>query len=402
MKLVLFCHSLISDWNHGNAHFLRGVCSELVRRGHDVTVYEPRDAWSLRNLVRSEGASRLTRIQAELHRHYPRVESHRYDVDGLDTDAALEGADVVLVHEWTDAEVVRRIGRHRLQGGGYRLFFHDTHHRSVTDPLAMESLRLDGYDGVLAFGDPVREIYDRWGWGGRAWTWHEAADVRIFRPLPDEELEGDLVWIGNWGDAERTRALHRYLLRPVAELGLRAAIHGVRYPQKALTALHEAGAEYRGWLPNYHVPRTFARFRATVHVPRAPYLGRLRSIPTIRPFEAMACGVPMVTAEWDDPAGMFRAGEDFLVASDEAEMRAHLRVLMQDDALRAAIGRSGRRTIMARHTCAHRVDELIGIVQALEPAELEEPVPADPVPVRPPGTEPLPHPSFIPAATEGA
>lgn len=47
MRVAFFVHSLLSDWNHGNAHFLRGVASELIARGHDVRVFEPRDAWSL-------------------------------------------------------------------------------------------------------------------------------------------------------------------------------------------------------------------------------------------------------------------------------------------------------------------------------------------------------------------
>ena len=55
MRVTIFCHSLLSDWNHGNAHFLRGVASELISRGHDVVVYEPRDAWSLQNLIADHG-----------------------------------------------------------------------------------------------------------------------------------------------------------------------------------------------------------------------------------------------------------------------------------------------------------------------------------------------------------
>ena len=55
MRVTIFCHSLLSDWNHGNAHFLRGVCSELIARGQQVDVYEPADAWSLANLVNEHG-----------------------------------------------------------------------------------------------------------------------------------------------------------------------------------------------------------------------------------------------------------------------------------------------------------------------------------------------------------
>jgi spore maturation protein CgeB len=59
MRVVFFAHSLLSDWNHGNAHFLRGVATELVSRGHDVRVFEPRDAWSLRSLLADHGEEAL-------------------------------------------------------------------------------------------------------------------------------------------------------------------------------------------------------------------------------------------------------------------------------------------------------------------------------------------------------
>jgi spore maturation protein CgeB len=230
----------------------------------------------------------------------------------------------------------------------------------VSDPTALDGFELEGYDGVLAFGDEVRDVYCRRGWGRRAWTWHEAADVRVFRPLP-EELEGHLVWIGNWGDEERSREIHQFLLEPIAALELRAAVHGVRYPPAALAAVEKAGADYRGWIANYRVPSTLARFLATVHVPRRPYLEELRGVPTIRPFEALACGVPLVCARWDDPAGLFRADEDFLVARDPAEMTRHLRALCEDSELRSSLAANGRQTILERHTCAHRVDELLEI-----------------------------------------
>ncbi len=55
MKFALFYHSLISDWNHGNAHFLRGIVSELLMRGHDVRVFEPLESWSVTHLVRDHG-----------------------------------------------------------------------------------------------------------------------------------------------------------------------------------------------------------------------------------------------------------------------------------------------------------------------------------------------------------
>ena len=47
--------SLVSDWNHGNAHFLRGIASELQARGHEVRIFEPQDSWSRLNLLQGAG-----------------------------------------------------------------------------------------------------------------------------------------------------------------------------------------------------------------------------------------------------------------------------------------------------------------------------------------------------------
>ncbi|WP_257453415.1 CgeB family protein [Archangium lipolyticum] len=362
MRIVFFCHSLLSDWNHGNAHFLRGVVTELAVRGHDVRVFEPENAWSLQNLLAEPGGAA---VLDEVRTVYPRVKPERYVLETLDLDLALDGAHVVIVHEWSDPELVKRIGERRKAGGTFRLLFHDTHHRSVSARQEMARYELAHYDGVLAFGEVIRRIYLDEGWTRRAWTWHEAADARVFRPRPQVAQERDLVWVGNWGDDERTAELHEFLLDPVKDLGLKARVHGVRYPDTARAALDESGIEFAGWLPNHRVPVAFAQARVTVHVPRRPYTRALPGIPTIRPFEALACGLPLVSAPWSDAEGLFTPGRDFLVANDGQEMRQHLRALLSDEGLRREIAGHGRRTVLARHTCAHRVNELLRICQAL-------------------------------------
>jgi spore maturation protein CgeB len=155
---------------------------------------------------------------------------------------------------------------------------------------------------------------------------------------------------------------------PARQLHLRGAIHGVRYPRRAMWAIRFAGLRYRGWLPNHRAPEVFARHRVTVHVPRRPYTESLPGIPTIRPFEAMACGIPLVSAPWDDAEELFRPGQDYLVARDGAQMRDHLQALRHDAGLGTALRRSGLETIHTRHTCAHRVDELLAIARELEVA----------------------------------
>jgi spore maturation protein CgeB len=392
MRVVMFYHSLVSDWNHGNAHFLRGIVTDLLDRDHDVRVFEPEDGWSRSNLVREYGRAALDGFRTA----YPRLASEVYSAASIELDEVLASADLVLVHEWNDPDLIGRIGRHRADAGEYVLLFHDTHHRSVSDPGTLATADLTGYDGVLAFGDAIRDVYLKRGWSGHAWTWHEAADTRVFFPrgsglgargaetrealnllhsdsgsrIPRREsrgpsLEGDVVWIGNWGDEERTEEIDEFLLGPVRRLGVRATVFGVRYPPDAIGRLADADIAYGGWLPNYLVPQVFAGFKVTVHIPRRPYLEALPGIPTIRPFEALACGIPLVSARWNDAGGLFTPGEDFLVARDGDEMTAHLAALLADEPRRRRLAERGRATVVSRHTCGHRVDELLAVYNEL-------------------------------------
>jgi spore maturation protein CgeB len=213
---------------------------------------------------------------------------------------------------------------------------------------------------VLAFGRCLRDLYLARRWARRAWIWHEAADTTLFAPQRGDPA-GDLVWIGNWGDGERAQELREMLIEPVRALALRACVYGVRYPPEARDALADAGIEYRGWLPNFEVPAAFAQFRLTVHIPRRPYVDALPGIPTIRPFEALACGIPLVSAPWRDEERLFSAS-DYLTAKDGTEMCLQIERLLSEGDLATRLSAHGRRTIAARHTCTHRVDELLDIV----------------------------------------
>ena len=366
MKIAYFTHSLASCWNHGNAHFLRGVLRALAARGHVVRAYEPEGSWSLANLLDDHGLAGLDAYRAA----YPDLSSTPFPADA-DPAALIGDADLVIVHEWNDPALVAVIGRLRRGGGRFRLLFHDTHHRAVSDPDAIRAFDLDGYDGVLAFGEALSEVYRGWGWRDRVWTWHEAADIRLFRPPVEEGERNGLVWIGNWGDGERTEELESFLFRPAGEADLPLDIYGVRYPAGALATLAHYGVAYHGWTPNAAAPGIFARHLATVHVPRRYYRTILPGIPTIRVFEALACGLPLVSAPWEDAEHLFRPGVDFLFARDGAEMTLHLRALAADPSLRASLASHGLERIRARHTCDHRADELLAIAAIVGASELE-------------------------------
>ena len=363
MRVVFFCHSYLSDFDHGSAPFMRGVVSELAARGHDVRVFEPVDSWSIQSLVRAQGTSAVELAAAV----YAPIRPVRYEREKLDLDAALDGADLVIVHERSDADVVRWIGaRRRAAGSRFVLLFHDTHHRSVTDPRSMEYYDLEDFDAVLVFGEAIREVYARRGWARRAVTWHEAADTRRMRPaLADAGGRGDVVWIGN--DDGRCRALDlmKWLVEPAIELGLDVVLHGTRFSRDVTSDLERRGATFGGWLPNYRVPYVYAQHAFSVHVPRRAYVEELAGVPTIGLFEALACGVPLLVARWRDREGLFRPGADYLEAESPARMKELMRLVAHDEDARRELSRSARACIAERHTCAHRVDALLALTRDL-------------------------------------
>jgi spore maturation protein CgeB len=356
VKFVLFYHSLVSDWNHGNAHFLRGVVTELLARGHEVRVCEPRACWSRDNLVAERGVGALEAFG----RAYPGLSSVVYGPAGAEVEAQCEGADVIIAHEWNEPGLISALGKHRREHPGSRLLFHDTHHRALTRPVEMAAYDLSAFDGALVYGRVLERIYRERGWAERVWVWHEAADTRVFRPLAGVDASEDLVWVGNWGDDERTAELREFLLEPCAALDLRATVYGVRYPAEALEALAGAGVRYGGHLLNFEAPRVFAGARMTVHIPRRPYVEALKGIPTIRVFEALACGVPLICSPWEDAEGLFRPG-DYLVARSGREMTRRMRELLHEPGLARRQAERGLETILSRHTCGHRLDELLRV-----------------------------------------
>ena len=364
LRIAYFAHSLRSDWNNGNAHFLRGLVRALGRLGHNVTVFEPETEWSIENLRQEPcGDDSLD----EFARTYPDLNISTYSRTCPSPEECLRnrlvGTQIVILHEWNPPELAQTLLslRNHL---GYKLLFHDTHHRASSSPEQIGRFGLSRFDGILAFGEALCSIYRQRLGITRVWTLHEAADITVFKPHPEIPRVAQIVWIGNWGDDERAAEIQDYLLNPAAALQnlARTTIYGVRYPEQALTALQHAGVSYGGYLPNLDAPRLYANARATVHIPRQQYTQAMSGIPTIRVFEALACGIPLVSAPWKDTEGLFRAG-DFRWATNTHEMTAALRILLTDPAAAEDQALRGLETVLARHTCTHRARELAALCE---------------------------------------
>jgi spore maturation protein CgeB len=80
-----------------------------------------------------------------------------------------------------------------------------------------------------------------------------------------------------------------------------------------------------------------------------------------------------VCAPWEDAEGLFTPGQDFLVARDGRMMERLLDEVIHDPALSTSLASHGLATVMRRHTCAHRVDELLTICATLGLPTEEDP-----------------------------
>ena len=360
LRRIVYCaHSIRSDWNNGNAHFLRGLLRGLRALGHEVVALEPAEGWSYTNLL-GEG-ERGRRSLAQFAATYPDLDVRAYtDARSSVLNDTLREADIVIVHEWNEPALIDRVLALREEGS-FRALFHDTHHRASSSPEQIGRLRIAEFDGVLAFGEVLRQIYRERLGAARVWTLHEAADTSVFKPQPETKQERDLLWIGNWGDGERSEELAQFLLAPArALLARNALVHGVRYPESGLAALTDAGVQYGGYLANLDAPAAFAAAKCTVHVPRRQYAEQLPGIPTIRVFEALACGIPLVSAPWQDAETLF-SPHDFQWAHTTKEMTGKLHDLLRDPAAREQQAAEGLATVRARHTTQHRAEQLSGI-----------------------------------------
>jgi spore maturation protein CgeB len=360
-SIAFFTHSLRSDWNNGHAHFMRGLVRALGRMGHTVTCFEREAGWSIDNLREEGEAGHKSLLQFES--TYPdiRIAFHSANRDAL--RVALRSTEVVVVHEWNPPDLIQVLLELR-DDLGFQILFHDTHHRASSSPETIANLQVDRFDGVLAFGRALQQIYQSRFVLERVWVLHEGADTSVFHPRKEPKTM-DALWVGNWGDEERSREICEYLIRPAATLRQYSyVVHGVRYPPHGLEALRDAHIGYGGYLPNLDAPKKYAKARLTFHIPRQQYSTAMTGIPTIRVFEALASGIPLISAPWSDSEALFRPG-DFRMVSSGAEMTSAILQLLQDPVRASEQAALGLETILARHTCSHRAQEFTSICEEL-------------------------------------
>jgi spore maturation protein CgeB len=352
MRIVILGLSITSSWGNGHATNYRALVRALVERGHDVLFLERDVPWyaAHRDLpVPPWGRTELYGSFDELRK--------RFDDDIRGAGLVVVGSfvpDGVAVGEWVTATAE-----------GVTAFY------DIDTPVTVEKLErgdreylaaelVPRYDLYLSFtgGPLLQRIEDEFG-AQRARAFYCVVDPELYRPLEVEPCWA-LGYLGTYDD-DRQSTLERLLVEPARLLpDQRFAVAGPQYPAEL------------DWPPNVerveHVApfehaRFYARQRFALNVTRGPMV-RAGWSPSVRLFEAAACGVPVISDRWDGLDSLFTLGREILVADNPDDV---LRYLGLGGDERAAIGSAARGRVLREHTAEHRAEELETHVDELAP-----------------------------------
>jgi spore maturation protein CgeB len=344
LDIVIFGLSLSSSWGNGHATTYRALCKALHRRGHRITFLERDTPWYRnRRDLPDPSYCRL-----ELYTDLKEV-SPRYTKLVSKADLVIVGSYVpngAMLSDWI-----------AMNASGVTAFY------DIDTPVTLAMLeRGEGdyiasalvprFDLYLSFtGGPVLELIERVYGSPRARTLHCSVDPEAHKPL-GRNPAWSLGYLGTYCE-DRDPSLKRFLLDPALRLiDHRFVVAGARYPEKL------------AWPPNVerieHVPPdAHAAFycgqRYTLNVTRADMVA-VGFSPSVRLFEAAACGVPIISDRWPGIEDLFKPDDEILIVDRTQQVVDILRNLPEER--RLDIAAAARRRVLAGHTAEQRARQL--------------------------------------------
>ena len=344
MNLVVLGLSLSSSWGNGHATTYRALLRAFAARGHQVTFLE-RDVPWYRGDHRDLAAPDFCALR--FYDDLAGLEAHR---------AEVAAADAVVVGSYVPEGVAA--GRWALGAARGPVAFYD-----IDTPVTLAKLArgdfeyvspelIPRYAAYLSFtGGPTLARIEREYGSPAARALYCSVDEARYRPSADAARRWDLSYLGTYSP-DRQPTLERLLLEPARRAPhLRFAVAGPQYrgdidwPDNVERFEHVAPADH---------PTFYAASRWTLNVTRADMIAAGWS-PSVRLFEAGACGCPVVSDVWEGLPELFAPGREIRLAETP---EAALAVLAASEAEREALAAAFRTRVLAEHTAAHRAGEL--------------------------------------------
>jgi spore maturation protein CgeB len=345
-RIVILGLSITSTWGNGHATTYRGLVRELTRRGHQVLFLERDMAWyaAHRDLPRPPaGATAL----------YAGLDELR-DVHGK----SVREAEVVIVGSYVPDGI--EVGQWVCSTAQGVTAFYD-----IDTPVTLAALAagtcsylspalIPHYRLYLSFtGGPTLDHLER-DYGARdARALYCSFDPQTYHPEP-RPMQWDLGYMGTYC-ATRQPGLERLMLGAAERMpGQRFAVAGPGYPPDLRWPKNVARVEN---IPASRHREFYTSQRFTLNLTRTDMI-RAGYSPSVRLFEAAACGVPIISDYWVGLETLFRPGIEVLISESTRDTERFLSELREEE--RCAIAARAYQRVRAEHTAEHRAIQLEG------------------------------------------
>lgn len=343
MRILFLGLSITSSWGNGHATNYRALVRELSARGHEVLFLERDVPWyaEARDLPEPPWG------RAELYGSLEELERHA---------GAAAAADLVVVGSYVPEGVA--VAEWVLERAGGAVAFYD-----IDTPVTLGKLRrgdreylspelVGRFDLYLSFtgGPTLRMLEEEFG-ARRALAFHCLVDPDAYRPLQRIPI-WDLGYLGTYSE-DRQPILEQLLLEPARRVPeAETVVAGPRYPEEIAWPANVERIEHVA--PGEH-PAFYASQRFALNVTRVQ-MREAGWSPSVRLFEAAACGVPVISDRWEGLEAIFTPGEEILVADSAGDVVRYLAETGEDR--RLAIAERARARVLAEHTAARRCEQL--------------------------------------------
>jgi len=342
--IVILGLSITSSWGNGHATTYRGLVKELTVRGHNVLFLERDMPWYANNRDLAQppfGKTELYRSVDDLKQRFRKE---------------IEGAETVIVGSYVPEGVV--IGEWIMETAkGIRAFY------DIDTPVTLSKLlkreyqyitpqQVGNYDLYLSFaGGPILDQMEQVFGSPMARPLYCSVSPEQYYPEKMDKVF-DLGYMGTFS-ADRQDALNRMLIWPAIKWRKgKFIVAGPLYPQNQLWPENVAHIEHIA--PSDH-REFYCSQKFTLNITRADML-MAGFAPSVRLFEAAACGTAIISDYWEGLGTFFRFGEEILISSTAEHTLRYLTDVSDREII--AIGERARRKVLTEHTASHRVEQL--------------------------------------------
>jgi spore maturation protein CgeB len=352
LDIVVLGLSITSSWGNGHATTYRGLVRELTARGHRVLFLERDAAWYADNRDLPEPPFGQTSLYTTLEELRDRF------------TPAVRSADFVIVGSYVPEGVA--VGQWVTETARGVTAFYD-----IDTPVTLAKLLrgdheylspelIPRYHAYLSFtGGPTLRRLERQFGARMARPLYCSFDPALYQPR-EMEPRWDLGYMGTYSD-DRQPVLERLLIDPARRFKEgRFVVAGPQYPKTIRWPRSVKRIQHLE--PAKHADFYNAQ-RFTLNVTRADMVAAGWS-PSVRLFEAAACGTPILSDSWPGLESFFALGEEILPVRNAGEVVQYLRDIPEPE--RRALGQRARKRVLAEHTAAHRAEELEGYALSLQ------------------------------------